>query len=256
MKKTRSLALALITGTLPMLACPGHEPDFGAGTTGATGTDGTGAPEDPPSSSQPGDTTNASQPGDTTVTSPSGDTTDGPGGGSGGGTSDTEPPTTGAGDDTGDPGGPGECLDLIDYADASECMCTNCLSHIEACQADAGCVAMINCILETGCIGDCSQQCASVINSANQESKDLIHSLWLCNQAFCASPGPVEDSLCVQTGGTESTELCCNSVEDFPDTCLLGACGCAPESSHEVKTCTCPEGQCYDATSGCIAAEA
>lgn len=60
-------------------------------------------------------------------------------------------------------------------------------------------------------------------------------------------------SLCAQTGGVESTGLCCGSVGDFPDTCLIGACGCAPDNSHEVRTCICPEGQCFNSAIGCIA---
>lgn len=59
-------------------------------------------------------------------------------------------------------------------------------------------------------------------------------------------------SLCTHTGGTESTSLCCTGSGDFPDSCLIGACGCAPDDSHEVKSCSCPVGKCYDATMGCI----
>src|SRR5262245_59161786 len=58
-------------------------------------------------------------------------------------------------------------------------------------------------------------------------------------------------SLCTNTGGTESMGLCCLASGDFPDTCLVGACGCAPGSSHMVKTCNCPAGQCYSAQLGC-----
>lgn len=68
-----------------------------------------------------------------------------------------------------------------------------------------------------------------------------------------SGPGGPGDSLCVQTGGTESANLCCLSVDDFPSSCLIGACGCDPDDSHMVKTCECPAGQCYDPDAGCIA---
>lgn len=53
---------------------------------------------------------------------------------------------------------------------------------------------------------------------------------------------------CTASGGTVVTSLCCASVSDFPNTCLIGACGCSPTNSHEVKTCECPEGMCFDGT--------
>ena len=51
---------------------------------------------------------------------------------------------------------------------------------------------------------------------------------------------------CTSSGGTISATLCCESADDFPNSCLVGACGCAPTSSHEVKTCECPAGKCFD----------
>lgn len=64
-------------------------------------------------------------------------------------------------------------------------------------------------------------------------------------------PDDPDGSLCTQTGGTESVGFCCGAVSDFPSSCVDGACGCAPEYSHEVKTCHCPAGQCYDPAVGC-----
>ena len=51
---------------------------------------------------------------------------------------------------------------------------------------------------------------------------------------------------CVASGGTVTTSLCCQSTGNFPNTCLTGACGCAPAASHDVMTCACPSGQCFD----------
>lgn len=56
-------------------------------------------------------------------------------------------------------------------------------------------------------------------------------------------------SVCEETGGTVTTANCCKSSGDFPNTCLIGACGCSPTNSHEVKVCDCGEGRCFDGNS-------
>src|SRR5436190_2139480 len=40
------------------------------------------------------------------------------------------------------------------------------------------------------------------------------------------------ETLCLGTGGRVQQILCCQSAGDFPPTCPLGACACAPASSH------------------------
>jgi hypothetical protein len=61
------------------------------------------------------------------------------------------------------------------------------------------------------------------------------------------SPGKtVKEQACEDSGGTVTTGLCCKSVGDFPNTCVVGACGCSPDNSHEVKLCDCGEGKCFD----------
>jgi hypothetical protein len=55
-----------------------------------------------------------------------------------------------------------------------------------------------------------------------------------------------KENACTDSGGTVSTGLCCLSTGDFPNSCLIGACGCAPTSSHEVETCDCGAGKCFD----------
>lgn len=70
----------------------------------------------------------------------------------------------------------------------------------------------------------------------------------------CAGPGPSDggsgqaEQGCISSGGTPAFASCCESVDDFPNTCLVGACGCAPNNSHEVNTCECPAGTCFDGT--------
>lgn len=53
---------------------------------------------------------------------------------------------------------------------------------------------------------------------------------------------------CTAAGGTIGTALCCATAGDYPNNCLTGSCGCSPSSSHEVKTCTCGAGKCWDGT--------
>lgn len=60
------------------------------------------------------------------------------------------------------------------------------------------------------------------------------------------------DEACARGGGTVSTAACCASASDFPNTCLIGACGCSPEHSLTRKICACPEGACFDGTR-CVA---
>ena len=60
-----------------------------------------------------------------------------------------------------------------------------------------------------------------------------------------------EEQACIDSGGTVSTSLCCEATGDFPNLCLVGACGCSPENSHEVKICDCGTGKCFDG-SECI----
>ncbi len=59
-------------------------------------------------------------------------------------------------------------------------------------------------------------------------------------------PPPVAGDGCEDSGGTVGTSMCCEGVGDFPDTCSVGNCGCAPEFSHEVVSCDCGAGRCFD----------
>jgi len=54
---------------------------------------------------------------------------------------------------------------------------------------------------------------------------------------------------CRNSGGTVASALCCASASDYPNTCLIGACGCAPDASHAVSVCDCGDGRCFDGTS-------
>jgi len=55
-----------------------------------------------------------------------------------------------------------------------------------------------------------------------------------------------EEKGCIDSGGKVSTSLCCNSASDFPNSCLIGACGCSPDNSKEIKTCDCGTDKCFN----------
>jgi hypothetical protein len=57
---------------------------------------------------------------------------------------------------------------------------------------------------------------------------------------------------CETTGGEISNGLCCTGSGNFPDTCAIGACSCAPTSVHVVDTCLCPTGGCFEKSVGCV----
>ena len=61
--------------------------------------------------------------------------------------------------------------------------------------------------------------------------------------------------MCEESGGTVELRSCCESVGNFPNLCLEGACTCLPEDSREVLVCQCPEGFCWNGADGggCIA---
>jgi hypothetical protein len=73
----------------------------------------------------------------------------------------------------------------------------------------------------------------------------------MCDVGAFEVPSPPAES-CIQSGGTVSTGLCCQAVESFPNTCTIGACGCAPDASHEVAICICPTNTCFDGEN-CVA---
>jgi len=56
----------------------------------------------------------------------------------------------------------------------------------------------------------------------------------------------IGEQACIDSGGTVETAMCCLTTSDFPDNCLVGACGCAPENSHEVKICDCGPDKCFN----------
>lgn len=62
-----------------------------------------------------------------------------------------------------------------------------------------------------------------------------------------------KEKACLDSGGQISVASCCSG--NFPNICLIGACGCSPANSHKVKICDCGEGKCFDGQK-CVAAGA
>ena len=69
---------------------------------------------------------------------------------------------------------------------------------------------------------------------------------WWIYQSISAPEGITKEEACLSSGGQIMTSFCCKSVSDFPNLCLIGACGCSLENSHEVRICDCGEGKCFD----------
>jgi len=59
-------------------------------------------------------------------------------------------------------------------------------------------------------------------------------------------PIDVPEQACIDSGGIQTTAICCAGGGFYPNTCNVGACGCAPENSEEVVICQCPTGFCYN----------
>lgn len=64
-------------------------------------------------------------------------------------------------------------------------------------------------------------------------------------------PSLTKGQLCMHTGGTVRTSLCCGQTSDFPNLCSIGACGCSPTNSHNVQICDCGAGKCFG-NNGCV----
>jgi len=69
---------------------------------------------------------------------------------------------------------------------------------------------------------------------------------WIIKSRDQVSSGA--EKSCLDSGGQVSVLSCCNQINDFPNLCLIGPCGCSPNDSHEVKTCDCGQGKCFNGT--------
>lgn len=70
------------------------------------------------------------------------------------------------------------------------------------------------------------------------------------NSAVTACQNQPDPKLaCTNSGGILGTTQCCNSASNFPNTCNVGACGCALAYSHNITVCNCGAGRCFNGTS-------
>lgn len=103
---------------------------------------------------------------------------------------------------------------------------------------------------------------ANTIDVAAPGYKAASLSVTMSGPSGCCGRGPdVEKTvtlspadaamLCAATGGTVMIGRCCGATADFPDMCVDGPCGCAPQSSHDTAICACPTKQCFKPGVGC-----
>ena len=89
----------------------------------------------------------------------------------------------------------------------------------------------------------CNASCQGDFNSDQQVTIDEL--VAAVHNALVGCGGAAEEG-CIASGGTVSTGSCCSSAPDFPDTCQIGSCGCAPGLSRDLPICDCGEGRCFD----------
>jgi len=75
---------------------------------------------------------------------------------------------------------------------------------------------------------DSIQKCLIEKNNLTEENNELL------------------EKNCLESGGIVVRKLCCKDTKAFPNNCLIGACGCALENSHEIKVCDCDDEKCFD----------
>jgi len=99
------------------------------------------------------------------------------------------------------------------------------------------------CCLSLSARAQCNPTCQGDFNLDGRVTVDEI--IIAVNNALTGCSETAEQG-CVDSGGTVSSTLCCAGVGDFPDTCAIGPCGCAPQFSSEVKICNCGAGTCFN----------
>lgn len=87
------------------------------------------------------------------------------------------------------------------------------------------------------------------ISDLQQQVKQLQEQLEQAEIIDNSNQGLGAEQACLGSGGMIVEESCCASVSNFPNNCLIGACGCSPANSHSVQGCDCGEGRCFDGSS-------
>ena len=95
----------------------------------------------------------------------------------------------------------------------------------------------------------CKQVVQGIESYCSQNSDKPVCQAVCKRLGRCAAANEDKEQACADTGGTATNSSCCGSAEDYPNTCLIGACGCSPENSKETKVCECGEGKCFNGNS-------
>lgn len=109
-----------------------------------------------------------------------------------------------------------------------------------------------------GCIALWQPVCGCNGKTYGNDCERRIAGISKRSEGECPKDGGVSDAaannaaLCTATGGTIKTQTCCASTSDFPNSCLVGACGCDPATGHDISVCICPTG-CFVPGEGCFA---
>jgi len=90
----------------------------------------------------------------------------------------------------------------------------------------------------------CSPTCKGDFNQDGQVTIDEL--VTAVNNALGGCESSPEEEGCIASGGVVTTQFCCASAPDFPDTCGLGACSCSPVASRALAFCHCDTGFCFD----------
>jgi len=90
----------------------------------------------------------------------------------------------------------------------------------------------------------CNSECQGDFNLDGQVTIEEI--LISVTNALGECAASAEQQGCLASGGTLSTIRCCTGAPQFPDTCSIGPCGCAPDLSTEVSVCDCGQAACFD----------
>lgn len=106
--------------------------------------------------------------------------------------------------------------------------------------------AVVLAIVVPPAIAQCNPACQGDFNSDQTVTVDEI--IIAVNNAIGGCGGSAEQQGCVASGGSVFTTLCCSGTPEFPNTCQIGTCGCAPQFSRSVTACDCGEGRCFNRT--------
>jgi hypothetical protein len=128
-------------------------------------------------------------------------------------------------------------------ANTASCDDSNACTQTDACNAGE-CVGSnpVTCAAQDACheAGTCDP---STGECSNPEIADGT----ACDDGACFDGVCYDEySSCLSSGGTVATRICCASASNFPNTCVVGACGC--HGGKETMVCNCPEGMCFDGT--------